>query len=330
MPHTDYVVNLAIVKCSMGTLPLPFLVTSQVVHLVNNVLAVATELDRAPLVNIPCFGICQQLTKLASGVPTPCVPVPTGWKGANPARKITGLKPLLEKATCQCVLGGTISFQSSGQVGAARFQTGPNFIMLAAGSVGGWNKVLNQPLAPDHEYLVDNYLYSTDSQGRVAKVRGDLEDQEHKRHPTQQMASVRLKDGQHNTAFVADPRAKGTKLAKLRNGQPNPAFVPDPRQPQQQREFSDDGGHLLASLFNGPGEQFNYVPMASSLNQAGGGWYQLEQEWKQALRGRNPPPPLPKKVDVEIELQYATDKRPTGFNVRYWIDGKKKKRFFPN
>ncbi|MDJ0364712.1 DNA/RNA non-specific endonuclease [Hymenobacter sp. H14-R3] len=328
MPHTDYVVNLAIVKCSMGTLPLPFLVTSQVVHLVNNVLAVATELDRAPLVNIPCFGICQQLTKLASGVPTPCVPVPTGWKGANPARKIMGLKPLLEKATCQCGLGGTISFQSSGQKGLAKYQTGPNFTMLQAGQKepgkkGVWTKELNKtPLEPDHEYLVDNYLYSTDSQGRVVKVCGDLaQKQEERRNEYQQKESVRKKDGQGNVHFKKDKRKPGTKQLKLQNGQLNSKFKPDKRQKQQQREYMDDGGHLLAAMFDGAGEQINYVAMASTLNQAGGGWYDMEQIFKSALDGDNPPPEYPKEVEVEIDIIYGVDKRPVGFQVEYWIDG---------
>ena len=314
MPHTDYVVSLALAKCSMGTLPLPLPVTSQPLHLVGG-LAVATELDLAPLVNIPCFGICQQLTKLASGVPTPCMPVPTGWKGANPARKIMGLKPLLEKATCQCALGGTVSFQNSGQFGPAKFQTGPNFIMLTAGSVGGWNKDLNKnPLEPDHEYLVDNYLYSTDAAGRVVKVRGDLENQERDRYPSQQSSSVPKKDGQANPQH-----------------QPKPAAPqPDTRPLMERRRYTDDGGHLLASMFNGPGEQINYVPMAMSLNQAGGDWYKMEQVMKEALRGRNPPPPYPKKVEIEIAIVYGADKRPTDFNVNFWIDKIKKKRSFTN
>ena len=303
MPHTDYVVNLALAKCSMGTIPLPLPVTSQLLHTVNG-LAVATELDLAPLLNIPCFGLC----KMKTAVPPPgnlCLPVPTGWNGANPARKIMGLKPLLEKATCQCGMGGTVSFQSSGQLGPAKFQTGPNFIMLTAGNAtDGWNKQLNKvPLEPDHEYLVDNYLYSTDSQGRVVKVRGDLENQERDRYPSQQSRSVPRKDGQGNP-----------------QRQPKPATPqPDARTLMERRRFTDDGGHLLASMFNGPGEQINYVPMAMRLNQAGGEWYKMEQELKTALRGTTPPPPHPKPVDVEITMIYGVDKRPRGFQVKCWI-----------
>jgi hypothetical protein len=87
----------------------------------------------------------------------------------------------------------------------------------------------------------------------------------------------------------------------------------------ERRRFTDDGAHLLASMFNGPGEQINYVSMAMSLNQAGGGWYAMEQEIKSELRGGNPPPPAPKKVEVEIEIAYGTDQRPLGFNVTFWV-----------
>ncbi len=95
------------------------------------------------------------------------------------------------------------------------------------------------------------------------------------------------------------------------------------------RRYTDDGGHLLAAMFNGPGEQINYVPMAMSLNQAGGEWYKMEQVMKEALRGSNPPP-YPKKVEIEIAIVYGADKRPTDFNVNLWIDKVKKKRSFSN
>ena len=136
-------------------------------------------------------------------------------------------------------------------------------------------------------------------------MRGDLENQERDRYPSQQSSSVPKKDGQANPQRQTKPAAP----------------QPDTRTLQERRRFTDDGGHLLASMFNGPGEQINYVPMAMSLNQAGGEWYQMEQQLKEALRGKNPPPPLPKKVDVDISIVYGTDKRPLGFDVTYWIDG---------
>ena len=133
-----------------------------------------------------------------------------------------------------------------------------------------------------------------------------LENQERDRYPSQQGSSVAKKDGQANP-----------------DRQPKPAAPqPDTRTQMQRRRFTDDGAHLLASMFNGPGEQINYVSMAMSLNQAGGEWYRMEQKLKEALRGKNPPPPYPQSVEVEIEIAYGTDQRPLGFNVTHWIDGR--------
>lgn len=278
MPHTDYVVNLALAKCSMGTIPLPLLVTSQQQHIVNG-LAVATELELAPIVNIPCFGVC----KVKAAVPPPgnlCLPVPTGWKGANPARKITGLKPLLKKATCQCGIGGTVSFQSSGQMGPAKFQTGPNFLMFTSGNKDGWNSELNKvPLEPNHEYLVDNYLYITDGNGRVVKVHGDLENNKKDRYEYEQGKAGR-------------PIAAGG----VKDG-----------------KSGDQGGHLIACIFNGPGEQINYLPMTERLNKSD--WKRMENAWAREVK-KTPP----SKVDVEIEAIYGADDRPVGFKVRSWIN----------
>ncbi|MGA3599070.1 DNA/RNA non-specific endonuclease [Lysinibacillus agricola] len=45
----------------------------------------------------------------------------------------------------------------------------------------------------------------------------------------------------------------------------------------------DDGGHLIGSQFKGPGGIDNLVPMNSQINEAGGVWHQIEQEWASAL-----------------------------------------------
>jgi hypothetical protein len=136
-----------------------------------------------------------------------------------------------------------------------------------------------------------------------ARLPPCLKNQERDRHLSQQTSSVPKKDGQANPDHQP-------KLA---------APQPDDRTLMERRRFTDDGGHLLASMFNGPGEQINYVPMATSLNQAGGGWYAMEQEIKSELRGGNPPPPAPKPVDIEINISYAANKRPVGFQVTFWV-----------
>ncbi|MFP1814047.1 DNA/RNA non-specific endonuclease [Lonsdalea quercina] len=76
---------------------------------------------------------------------------------------------------------------------------------------------------------------------------------------------------------------------------------------------SDEGGHLIASIFNGPGEKLNIVPMDGNLNK--GVWKSMENTWAKALKdGR--------QVDVKIEPVYSgNNKRPDSFNVTYSIDG---------
>lgn len=45
-------------------------------------------------------------------------------------------------------------------------------------------------------------------------------------------------------------------------------------------EFEEGGGHIIAQIFNGPGEQINYVPQAQTLNR--GDWKAMENECKEA------------------------------------------------
>lgn len=55
--------------------------------------------------------------------------------------------------------------------------------------------------------------------------------------------------------------------------------------------------------------------MNSQINIAGGKWYHMEQEWKEALDAGE-------KVSVKIEPVYSgISQRPTSFNVKYIIEG---------
>nr|WP_276552513.1 DUF637 domain-containing protein [Xenorhabdus indica] len=77
----------------------------------------------------------------------------------------------------------------------------------------------------------------------------------------------------------------------------------------------DDGGHLISSIYNGPGEKINMVPMDPNLNR--GAWKKMENEWGKALKEG-------KSVDVKITSTYTGDsQRPDKFNVRYSIDGER-------
>lgn len=124
---------------------------------------------------------------------------------------------------------------------------------------------------------VDDYSYFTDEAGRVNKVSGELKLETKDRNIYQQGKSVEIKDG---------VRGK------------------------------DQGGHIIARIFNGPGEQINYVPQTATLNN--GEWKTMEKKWNDALSEG-------KKVEVDIKINYADNLRPTDFDVTYIIktsDGK--------
>ncbi len=73
----------------------------------------------------------------------------------------------------------------------------------------------------------------------------------------------------------------------------------------------DEGGHLIATIMNGPGEKLNLVPMNGNLNK--GAWKQMENSWAEALKDGKP-------VAVTIEPVYAGKSiRPESFNVTYRI-----------
>ena len=71
----------------------------------------------------------------------------------------------------------------------------------------------------------------------------------------------------------------------------------------------DQGGHLIARIFNGPGEQINYIPQNAKLNN--GKWRAMEAKWQKALEEG-------KKVEIEIQIIYDNknfSKRPQKFVV---------------
>ncbi len=150
---------------------------------------------------------------------------------------------------------------------------------------GDWNKLLNKPPMKNQKYRIDDYLFETDELGRVKNVKGELQDIERGRLKSQQTGSVALKDGLQG----------------------------------------DEGGHLIANILNGPGEQLNYLPQTQALNQ--GAWKDMETIWKNAIRKT----PTPSKVEVDIRPIFeGASKRPVAFEVGYWIDGVKKSEFFDN
>ena len=88
----------------------------------------------------------------------------------------------------------------------------------------------------------------------------------------------------------------------------------------------DQGGHLIASQFGGPGEQINYVPMAGSLNGGGGEWYEMEMAWAKFLDPTN----TNTITNVVITIQYCSTKKPTKFIIRWEENGALKSQEITN
>ena len=80
---------------------------------------------------------------------------------------------------------------------------------------------------------------------------------------------------------------------------------------REDRKKGDEGGHLIASIFDGSGNLDNLVPMRRNLNR--GDWRSMENTWKSALKKGQ-------KVQVEIKINYSgASQRPISFDVRYKI-----------
>jgi len=156
-------------------------------------------------------------------------------------------------------------------------------IAISKGQKGGWSKELNKP-KPNKKYKVGKNEYTIDGDGRVTNAKGELDLKTSDRNGYQQRKSVTSKDGNLDT---------------------------------------DQGGHLIASIFDGAGEQINIVPMLGNLNQ--GAWRSMEATWQSALQAG-------KKVEVDIKVIYeGASKRPLGFQVDSWVNGiKQPQKIFDN
>jgi len=137
------------------------------------------------------------------------------------------------------------------------------------------NPLLNRvPLVKNVIYEVDGIEYITDNLGRVTKTTADLDDVVRVRLGNQQIRAVDIKDGVNGI---------------------------------------DQGGHIVASRFFGPGEQINLYPQSANLNQ--GAWKQMENSWATDMVAG-------KDVKIEVEAIFSgSSQRPTSFQVKYTIDG---------
>jgi hypothetical protein len=142
------------------------------------------------------------------------------------------------------------------------------------GNKGAWNPELNKPLEADARYV------------------------------DRQTGYAYTTDGQGR---VAEVDGKLVDQPGERNGYQQAHAGGADRLP------TDDGGHLIATIFRGPGERINLVPMDSNLNR--GAWKAMENSWSGALASG-------KQVEVKIDVVYGQNGvRPTRFDVSYQIEG---------
>ncbi len=166
--------------------------------------------------------------------------------------------------------------------------TGRTVIETTPGQKGGWNKFLNNP-EPNTNYKTSDSLYKTDELGRVDTVSTDLTE------------LVRRDRNNYQ-------QGQAGKTGGIKDGLED-----------------DHGGHLIASMFDGLGEQINYVPMNKKVNGSGGEWGSLERIWRSELdRGS--------VVKVDIKPVYTgSSKRPDEIVVTYKINnGIEKERVIKN
>ena len=170
-----------------------------------------------------------------------------------------------------------------------------NIVYTPKGSKNiGWNERLNETLKPNTlHHIGDHQYYKTDKLGRVDNVTAKLESKVTGRNVDQQVRSVYQKEGNWS--------------GKMPDGRAAP---------------KDDGGHLIANVLGGAGEQINYVPMLRNLNR--GAYKNMENMLVKALKGG-------KEVFIDINLLYkGSSKRPDKLMVYYTINGVPYKRIFSN
>ena len=129
-------------------------------------------------------------------------------------------------------------------------------------------------LKPSIVYLKNGYTYYTDADRNITKVSGIIELNDAKRIPSAQKAIVQ------------------------RTGIPG----------------EDQGGHLIAKIFNGSGDIDNLVAMDRVVNQSE--YRRVENAIKKAVMEGN-------VVSVEIEVIRNGSKRPSEFKFSYSINGER-------
>jgi|GEM_PF-1711679 len=129
-----------------------------------------------------------------------------------------------------------------------------------------------------------------------------------------------LNNPQPNKIYPVDGNKifKTDELGRTSSVEANLSLITNDRNTYQQCKTgkcgldSDEGGHLIASIFNGPGEKINIVPMDANLNK--GEWKKMENYWANELKSGN-------SVNVKINPVYIGEsQRPVSFDVVYSIN----------
>jgi hypothetical protein len=98
-------------KCNLGSVPQQLKILPRPIKLYDE--DWATQIDAIPFVNIPSFGTCVSIKG-------PCAPGTVLWD--NPVdgnMTVAGAKPLKDKSTCKCAIGGEIKIFFDRQAAAS-------------------------------------------------------------------------------------------------------------------------------------------------------------------------------------------------------------------
>ena len=167
------------------------------------------------------------------------------------------------------------------------------------------NPLLNEhKMIPNSTFKINGQYYKTLEDGKYKEISGvltHLPKNKPVRSIKMQSLSKKVKGG--------IPKTENGKIIITQSGSP---------------VYKDDGGHIIANMFGGGSELYNYFPMSSKINRQGGTWAQMERIWENALRKR-------KKVDYKIKPIYdGKSQRPDKLYVTYEIDGKRVTELFDN
>ena len=157
-----------------------------------------------------------------------------------------------------------------------------------SGQADHWNDHLSAP-EPSSVYVVDDrYLYATDTAGRVAHAEGWL-------------GWLPSKDNDERRDLDAQCEA----------GKPD-------------RQRTDDGGHLFATVFEGPGEAINLTAQSWTQNRAVTGsdnWRRMEESWQALLAAG-----IQVHAAVDVRHPNGTSRRPSARAVVDRREGRRSPR----